>query len=499
MIKGLLEELTRQEKARGALSGIRKMLKERPEDAEVCAAPEHLEGFLALLSHEDAKTRKNAALLLGDLAKTVGADSAEGQKVCDALYEAWQAEETKFVTASYVKAMQGYDPSPYRADIEKALRELREEEAEEADKKHLRELRAALQKLLEQEEQPRFSFREPTGKHGVLLVCAPHITSILLEAVKHTYKDAKAVEQGVYLMTDDLRDLWQIRLFQEIRFRIRFRHAKGGEKETPAERLAFSELLPLLRECYGKQTYYPFRIIVDETHPLAGKHKQIKDLAYALEEASGHKLRSSGACAVEILLQRAADKDVVFARFPGMKDPRFSYRKDVLPTAMSPVLAAQVIELLHPYLQEGAHVIDPFCGVGTLLIERNLKVPTRDTYGVDTYGEAITAARANSERAGFSFYFIHRDYFTFTSEHLLDEILTEFPRMENKPKSEVDHFYRSFFDKTSEITGAGALLFLLSTEEGIIKKQIRLHEEFQMLRQIPLRGKEQVYIVKRRG
>jgi hypothetical protein len=56
-----------------------------------------------------------------------------------------------------------------------------------------------------------------------------------------------------------------------------------------------------------------------------------------------------------------------------------------------------------------------------------------------------------------------------------------------------------FFDKTLEITSREAMMFLLSTEEGVMKKQLRLHKEFQLLRQIPMRGKEKIYILKRRG
>jgi 23S rRNA G2445 N2-methylase RlmL len=158
-----------------------------------------------------------------------------------------------------------------------------------------------------------------------------------------------------------------------------------------------------------------------------------------------------------------------------------------------------MVELVRPYRAGRAHMIDPFCGVGTLLTERNLSLQASDVYGVDTYGQAIEMARENSRQAGFDFYYINRDYFDFTSAHLLDEVITEFPRMEHLAKEEVDKFYSSFFDKTREITSQEAMLFLLSTEEGMMKKQLRLHKEFHLVRQIPMRGQEKIYIVTRRG
>jgi hypothetical protein len=82
---------------------------------------------------------------------------------------------------------------------------------------------------------------------------------------------------------------------------------------------------------------------------------------------------------------------------------------------------------------------------------------------------------------------------------MMDEIITEFPRMENQDRNEVEEFYRNFFQKAIEITDAGAMLFLLTQEENLIKKQVRLNAGLELVRQIPMRGHDQIYILKRRG
>ncbi len=483
---------------RGVLSGIRQELREGAS-ADGLLEPEVLRRCRELLRHEDAKTRKNAALLLGDLAAGLSRESEEAKENCAALFLAWQAERTRFVEASYVKAMAGYDVTPFLDELRACSRCLEEEDISEEDKKHVRALQAALRDLLgEDDDRAPRRFSMPEGRHGVLLTSPAFIRPALLEAVRRRHTDARATEHGVYFLTDDPESLSEIRLFSELLFRVRFR---GGSGEQPmAQRLLSSELFPLLRQCLGEQPFYTFRIVTDGASVMADKHKQVKDLAYSLEEASERRLRSAKAADAELLFFGTPEgRDVVFARFAARTDERFSYRKDALPTSMTPVFAAQVAELLRPYFKEGAALIDPFCGVGTLLIERNRLIPAGKTYGVDIYREAVEAARKNAERAGCGFYFIQRDYFDFTAEFLLDEVLTEFPRMESRPREETDRFYRSFFEKTSEIAKTDALLFLLSTEERILKKQIRLHAEFQMLRQIPLRGREQIYIVKKRG
>ena len=71
--------------------------------------------------------------------------------------------------------------------------------------------------------------------------------------------------------------------------------------------------------------------------------------------------------------------------------------------------------------------------------------------------------------------------------------------MEHKSREEVDQFYHLFFDKTEQICASGAVVILLSTEENALKKHLRLHPFFALERQIPMRGQEQIYIVRKRG
>ena len=53
--------------------------------------------------------------------------------------------------------------------------------------------------------------------------------------------------------------------------------------------------------------------------------------------------------------------------------------------------------------------MDPFCGVGTLLIERAHLVPAREIYATDTYGDAITMGQRECCVAKTRINFIHRD------------------------------------------------------------------------------------------
>ena len=67
--------------------------------------------------------------------------------------------------------------------------------------------------------------------------------------------------------------------------------------------------------------------------------------------------------------------------------------------SIAPVNAALAVELARPYLRENGQVLDPFCGVGTMLTERAKALPAHDLYGVDIYRDAIEKARRNAENA----------------------------------------------------------------------------------------------------
>lgn len=108
------------------------------------------------------------------------------------------------------------------------------------------------------------------------------------------------------------------------------------------------------------------------------------------------------------------------------------------------------------YLEKYAQVLDPFCGVGTLLIERNKLVRTRTMYGIDIFGEAIEGGRQNAVLAGVGINYICRNFFDFRHEYLFDEIITEMPRFD---KGQADDFYRRFFDKAGEYSKKRGLLY----------------------------------------
>ena len=93
----ILRELRENQNIRTNLSDLRKAIKAEDAKAYVLAEVSKAEAlYLGFLQSEDAKTRKNAALLLGDL---------EYQNAATALYETYAKETTLFVRAAYLQAL----------------------------------------------------------------------------------------------------------------------------------------------------------------------------------------------------------------------------------------------------------------------------------------------------------------------------------------------------------------------------------------------------------
>ncbi|MEI9954420.1 MAG: methyltransferase [Pseudomonadota bacterium] len=82
------------------------------------------------------------------------------------------------------------------------------------------------------------------------------------------------------------------------------------------------------------------------------------------------------------------------------EDPRFSYRSEDVRAASHPTLAAALARVAGARADD--IVWDPFVGSGLELIERGLLGPFRELHGSDLESLALTAARANAERAKLS-------------------------------------------------------------------------------------------------
>ena len=136
----IYKELSEQTNVRSNLSILRQKIKNQEEQLSARKwIAEHEALVLGFLSNEDAKTRKNAALFIGD---------ALYQPFMEALWEAYCRETTLFVKSAYLTALSHLDAEPLLMQLEIRCKELMSMEPEEENRKHISEELHALRSIL---------------------------------------------------------------------------------------------------------------------------------------------------------------------------------------------------------------------------------------------------------------------------------------------------------------------------------------------------------------
>lgn len=493
MVKDIILKIQKKEELRQSLSSLRASLK----DMENVKAAKELLGdagaVAELLKEDDPKVRKNAAALLGDL-------GAENQ--AEALYQAYVKEEKRFIRSAYLKALGKMDVSPYLPKLKEQYDLLALYTPLEEEKKHVWEELSALEQILGREDKGH-TF---TGWKEKLLVVLTTNTSYREVTEKQLHALKKGSHPlGIKAIVDNLSDVVKIRTFRELLFPLSLKEDFTADVSPGdgGKLLASSNLLPLLEKCHRESGPFYFRLEIRNGMDLKERSRYALKAARAMEEESARKLiNSTDDYEFEVRILAGKDKKMrAFLKMNTIPMERFSYRLHTISSSIHPSTAALLMELAGPYLKKNAQILDPCCGVGTMLLERCKKVPAREIYGIDIFGEAVLGARENAALAKVPVHFVHRDYFDFRHEYLFDEIIANLPMRGKRTKEEQDEFYRKFFDKSQEHLSSKGYMILYCNEGAFVKKQLRMHPMFRLEKEFVMgqKGDFALYIICRKS
>ena len=349
----LFTELQEKKNVRSNLSALRASLKEATEEQKAQAIEfvrGHEDLVFGFLQEEDAKTRKNAALLLGDLAV---------QNALQPLWKAYTREQKLFVKSAYLEAMKALHAEEILSQLKDRLAELEGEPVTEENRKHREaELRALRAILIQYEGIDTHHFDIKQKNNHVLLVTNRNHCGIL-----ENQTGGKAHPLGVIVQTDDLLQLLQIRTYRDMLFLLPVKGLLEQEPEKAAETV-WKPMLAICAKYHREDKPFFFRIECRSAMTLEQRSRFVKKLGSAIEQLSDGKLVNSPGD-YEVELRLIANREGKF--FPALKfytipDHRFAYRKHAIAASMHPSLAALLMELAAPYLKENAQIIDPFCG-----------------------------------------------------------------------------------------------------------------------------------------
>ncbi|SHK91582.1 TRM11 family SAM-dependent methyltransferase [Hespellia stercorisuis] len=463
MIKKLYNELIEGTSPRQTLSALRKEVKELSRRDELAALIEKDSSVItALLKNDDAKTRKNAALLMGDL---------EIPTFTTPLFAGYETEQTLFVRSAYLEALAHLDCSEYLDKLKTRLNELAAQTPDASDKKHVdAEIRALSNLILSMEGTTKHTFTGYHEKYHCILLTNRLHREITASQIEHgTLKDYHA---GVMVTTDDIEELLYIRTYSELLFVIPQASSCSMEPLEAAQTLADSQLLPLLKKAHREPAPFYFRIDVKGRMPLDQKSRFTKKLSAELERLSGRELlNTTSHYELELrLIENKSGTFNVLLKLNTLPDERFSYRKESVAASIKPVNAALLVALAKDYMVKDAQILDPFCGVATMLIERQMVVKGNTSYGIDVYPDAIDKAKINTEAAGQIIHFINKDCLDFTHDYLFDEIFTDMPfETGHKSDEEIYELYDRFFEKSRDLLTEEGTLILYSRNPEYIR------------------------------
>lgn len=479
MIRDTYENILQQKDVRQNLITLKTELKdERNRDALLYRIGTDYSVFDRLLENEDAKIRKNAALVMGELAVPC---------FLDKLYAAYQKEEQLFVRSSYLTAMKKLDYSAFLPDLKRRLSVLTEAETEDASRKHMREEARILSELILAKEgiqhHPFTGYQVPS----VLVLMTnrnyKNVTREQLEGIT-----SREFNAGVMIKTSDLRKVLSIRTYSELLFILEDLKVCRADADAAGKAIADSSLIRFIEERHAGEAPFYFRIELKSKLPLDKKSAFTKKLAFEIENLTNRRLiNSTTNYEFEIrLIENKEGLYNVLIKLYTLKDERFAYRKSSIAAGIQPSNAALMAALARDYLEEGAQVLDPFCGTGTMLIERNLLVRAGTMYGLDIYGDAINKARENSNYANVNVNYINRDFFDFKHDYLFDEIFTDMPRATGQKEEDgIYNLYRNFFLKASLHLKENGIIILYSHNRDYVKKLLdrrcyKLEQEYEI-------------------
>ncbi|MGI6151545.1 MAG: methyltransferase domain-containing protein [Christensenellales bacterium] len=446
------------EDAQSALSELCAQAKDARVQEYLNAKPKRPK-LRTLLTHEKPKVRKNAARLLGEL-------YLPGD--LEALKNALFAEETRFVLPSIVLALgnAGEAAAQNLSQFAKNLPPVNRPE----DEKHHAQLQEALFAARSrcEKQQPR-EFTGLKAPAEVVFTVQPGCEKLLVDEAQEKGICLKRTPLGHVARVTDYPELFVLRTFEEALFPLgaiaapREASRQGLAEWAGAARPAAIKFLRLLSSCLSGGQAYPYRI---ELRGEVGDRKALISALVAVLGETGGLINAPSGYDAEFRVVCQKGKAQLFAKLYVPQDPRFAYRKGAVSASIHPVNAAALMRFALPHLKEGARVIDPCCGSGTLLIERvKLGLPVADLLGVDIDGAALDIARKNAEAAGVSAGFVRADSTRFVPKQPFDELFANLPfgtRVGTAKKNAV--FYRGLIQQLDRLLSPDGVAVFYTTQ-----------------------------------
>ncbi|MBX4267750.1 methyltransferase [Clostridium estertheticum] len=486
----LWSKIITEDDPRTLLSVMRDILKkEKPKGMFKRTIGNSKEKLIAFLSHPDPKVRKNVCGVIGELA-----DPA----YLEGLYNAYNAEEKLFVRYSYVLAIGNCGSAIDAEKLKEMFEEVVHNEQISKDNnslittnKHINEEKLALTRAIDKlSPTARHEFKGFATPVPMLLTIMNYQYQLTLAELDEKLIEGRLINDGILICEKDLDKIYSCRTFYELLYPLGDCSDVLFDYKIIAAEIMNADIVGFLNDCHDNESNSPFgyRIEFKTTDSNRDRSDFVKNLSRELDEISSGNLRNSpSSYEVEIRILEKDNLCNVYIKLYSFKDDRFDYRKNDLATSINPVTAAIVIKSIQQWLEPNAKVIDPFCGAGTMLIERSKLEQFESLTGIDIFRTAITAATINSKLANVDIELISDDTLEFIPYTLYDEIITNMP-FDNKSTTHNKYadLYNSFITKIPRLVKSNGMAFVYTIEKELFREILLDNDQLELLKEIKI-------------
>jgi len=412
--------------------------------------------LLASLRDDDPKLRKNAARLMGELKKAAYAGP---------LILALRCEAQEYARPSMLLAL-GAIGTP------EAVEALAAFSAGVGEDKHAKAQREALRAARALNVPPPVHGFSGLGRaYEIELRTPDRLSGVAAEELRALRFSPDIVSRdAVRVRTEDLSRVYRARCFHEALFPVAMGVPADGRAIADA---AQGALLSLLQDSSDAPGPYGYRI---EVRGVTDRGSLAKAIAASIGDDA--LVNAPSSYDAELRVEIYGDRANLFLKLYTCRDPRFPYRKHTLPASIHPATAAAVLRYALGKPEKGKRVLDPCCGSGTMLFERERLAPCAALTGVDIAKDAIAMARENADAGKSAAQFVRSDLSDFTAHRAYDEVIANLPfgnRVGSHEKNE--RLYAALLDKLPAWLKPGGIAVLYTMEFTLLKTLVREREK----------------------
>jgi tRNA G10 N-methylase Trm11 len=476
----LIKEVQDSDNSREAFIALKNKINEKPFTPD----EEDTIYLIRMLELPDPKSRKNVAQIIGIL---------HIQSAAGALYNAYEKEETEYVKSAYLRALKNINIESFRTKLDSLRKSLSESAVSDENRKHYNEQMAAFNDLLGSSVK-KHTFIGANIMSEVMLTTPSGLAYITADNMLMDTK--RVLSMGVCARILKLDEVQNIRTYKELLFLVPNLKKVPYDAISAAEMIAGGELKNFLNSRHKEKDPWGFRVSLFSKADEKKKTTFIKDFSGELQRKSeGFFVNQPSDYEVEIrLLENREGSLTVMIKLFTIADKRFDYRQEFVSASIRPELAANLVYLAADYLKSGVQVLDPFCGVGTMLIERYKYRKASPLYGIDTYGDAIEKAKKNAKKSDTEIFFINRNYFDFKHDHMFDEIITNMPfSNRDSDQEKIEDIYRQFFEYSKKLLRKGSYVIIYARNIGAARRYSAKFG-YELEKEVKISEKENSYL-----